>query len=85
MKKIKFLLKVKDKETKEIYEEGTIKEFEDDRAKEILKAKSKKTKKKIAEEVATESDNKDNEPKETVKVKDEKNKVITDSGKGNDI
>lgn len=39
MKKIKFLVDVSDKHTKENYTEGQIKEFEDDRANEILKAK----------------------------------------------
>jgi len=39
MKKLKFLVNVPDKYTKEMYEEGQVKEFEDDRADEILSAK----------------------------------------------
>jgi len=39
MKKLKFLVNVPDKYTKEMYEEGQVKEFEDDRADEILLAK----------------------------------------------
>lgn len=37
--KIKFLVNVPDKYTKEEYKEGQVKEFEDKRAKEILSAK----------------------------------------------
>ena len=39
MKKIKFLVNVPDKYTGEKYEEGQIKEFNNERAEEILKAK----------------------------------------------
>lgn len=39
MKKIKFLVNVPDKYTKEEYKEGQEKEFEDKRAEEILKAR----------------------------------------------
>ena len=39
MKKIKFLVDVPDKYTKEVYKEGQEKEFEDKRADEILAAK----------------------------------------------
>lgn len=39
MKKIKFLVNVPDKYTREEYKEGQEKEFEDKRAEEILKAK----------------------------------------------
>lgn len=41
MKKIKFLVDVPDKYTKEKYIKGQIKEFEDTRADEILSAKQK--------------------------------------------
>ena len=39
MKTIKFLVDVPDKYTKEQYKRGQIKEFEDERAEEILKAR----------------------------------------------
>ena len=39
MKTLKFLVNVSDKYTREEYKKGQIKEFEDERAKEILKAK----------------------------------------------
>lgn len=39
MKKIKFLVKVKDKKTGEIYNVGDIREFKDERADEILNKK----------------------------------------------
>ncbi len=40
MKKIKFLVNTSDKYTKEAYTENQVKEFEDERADEILKARS---------------------------------------------
>ena len=39
MKKIKFLVDVPDKYTKEMYKKGQVKEFEDKRAEEILSKK----------------------------------------------
>lgn len=39
MKILKFLVNVSDKYTREEYKKGQVKEFEDERAKEILKAK----------------------------------------------
>ena len=39
MKKVKFLVNVPDKYTREEYKKGQIKEFEDERADEILSAK----------------------------------------------
>lgn len=39
MKTIKFLVDVPDKYTKEQYKKGQVKEFEDERAEEILKAR----------------------------------------------
>lgn len=39
MKKLKFLVNVPDKYTREIYEEGQIKQFNNKRAEEILNAK----------------------------------------------
>lgn len=57
MKKIKFLVDVSDKHTKENYTEGQIKEFEDIRANEILKAK-RPDGKSYAEEVEEEIEEK---------------------------
>lgn len=53
MKKIKFLVNVPDKYTKEEYKKGQVKEFEDARANEILSAK-RANGEKYAEEVKEE-------------------------------
>ena len=51
MKKLKFLISVPDKYTGKQYEAGTIYEFEDARAEEILKARTAVTHEPYAEEV----------------------------------
>lgn len=68
--KIKFLVDVPDKYTKEQYKKGQVKEFEDNRAKEILSAK-RSNGQAYAEEV-----------KEIKKEAEEENKaVVTDKSK----
>ncbi len=49
--KLKFLITVPDKYTKEVYEAGQVYEFDDKRAEEILKARTPVTKEPYAEEV----------------------------------
>lgn len=65
--KIKFLVNVQDKYTKETYTEGQIKEFEDERAKEILLAKQTNGQPYAAEIVEIETARKEAKTEKAVK------------------